>query len=121
MPAVAAQQSSLFCFESPHGEVAIATALRPLPEPIFALRSRSRAAASAAAFAAALSLGRAEDLLDPSKGAGVSPPPAPAAIIASAIAAGGDAKAAAQLGEIMARADWIEPNIDSNKKTYFFS
>jgi len=38
-------------------EVAIATALRPLLEPIFALRSRSRAAAKAAAFAAALSFG----------------------------------------------------------------
>jgi hypothetical protein len=39
-------------------------------------------------------------------GAGVSPPAAPAAIIANAIAAGGDAKAAAQAGEIMQRAAW---------------
>nr|GMD62372.1 beach domain-containing protein C2 [Ipomoea batatas] len=48
-------------------EVAIATAVRPLPEPIFALRSRSRATASAAAFAAALSLGTVRDLLGASK------------------------------------------------------
>jgi hypothetical protein len=39
-------------------------------------------------------------------GAGVSPPAAPAAIIANAIAAGGDAKAAAQAGEIMQSAAW---------------
>jgi len=113
-------------------DVAIATALRPLPEPILALRSRSLAAASATAFADALSFGMGGDLLGTSgglwkfvnvcdlvvfrsdidasrltgvffEGTTVSPA-APAAIIASAIAAGGEAKAADQPGVIIERA-----------------
>jgi hypothetical protein len=111
-------------------DVAIATALRPLLEPILAVRSRSRAAASAAAFAAALSFGVDPGLLaavsigfwklekvcsfatalrsgnDVSRlfkvflgDILVSVPEAPAAIMANAIATGGDAKAAAQPGD----------------------
>jgi hypothetical protein len=111
-------------------DVAIATALSPLLEPIFAVRSSSRAVANAAAFAAALSLGADPGLLaaisigfwkleklcslavalrsgnDVSRllkvflgGVIVSVPEAPAAIMANAIATGGEAKAAAQPGD----------------------
>jgi hypothetical protein len=112
-------------------EVAIATALRPLLEPILELRSRSRAAAKAAAFAAALSFGadvgrigvvsvgfwKLENVCnladlrssnDVSRlrsllvcGTIVSVPEALAAIMANAIATGGEAKAAAQPGDII--------------------
>jgi hypothetical protein len=112
-------------------EVAIATALRPLLEPILEVRSRSRAAAKAAAFADALSFGADEDMVgvvsrglwklekvcnladlrssnEVSRlrnlfvgGAIVSAPEAPAAIIANAIATGGEAKAAAHPGDII--------------------
>ena len=110
-------------------EVAIATALRPLLEPILELRSRSRAAARAAALADALSFEadaarigvvsrgfwklenvcNLADLRSSNEvsrlrnlfvgGAIVSAPEAPAAIMANAIATGGEAKAAAQPGD----------------------
>ncbi len=115
-------------------DVAIATALRPLPEPILAVRSRSRVAANAAALTAALSFGVDPCLLgavsigfwklvkdcsfgaalrsgtDVSRlfkvlgGAIASVPEAPAAIMANANATGGEAKAAAQPGDIIERA-----------------
>jgi hypothetical protein len=111
-------------------EVAIATTLRLLLVPILPLRSRSRAAAKAAAFADALSFGadagrtgvvsgglwklenvcNLADLRSSNEvsrlrnlfvgGAIVSAPEAPAAIMANAIATGGEAKAAAQPGDI---------------------
>jgi hypothetical protein len=105
--------------------VAIATAPKPRPEPILAARSWSLAAARAAALPAALSAG----VWGVSTGSGAllkvgklsnlgdrrfedselrllwdSPPPTPAAAIARAIAAGGEANAAAHAGEIMAKA-----------------
>ena len=110
--------------------VAMATAPNPRPEPTLAARSWSLAVARATAFAVALSFGvvawgrpgesgvlwkleklrRREDRLPKGWGSPLnlecedSTAPTPAAAIARAIAAGGDAKAAAQAGVIIAKA-----------------